>query len=99
MIDLIENVWMFNLLTYLIFSSPEPKAQVSFSDQNLSIVSRCRRCRSRRCWCCRKLFTFSSSSSEPLGQFQPTWHKASLGKGAQVCSNERPSPFPRGYNY
>ena len=47
------------------FSSPEPKAQVSFSDQNLSIVR-------RRCCCrCRNLFTFSSSSPEPLGQFQP----------------------------
>ena len=48
------------------FSSPEPKAQVSFSDQNLSVVRRCRRCRRcrrRR----RKLFTFSSSSPEPLG--------------------------------
>ena len=49
------------------FSSPQPKSQVSFSDQNLSIV--CRRCRS--CSLCRKLFTFSSSSPEPLGKFQP----------------------------
>ena len=54
------------------FSSPEPKAQVSFSDQNLSVVCRrCRRRRCRRCRRCRKLFTFSSSSPEPLGQFQP----------------------------
>ena len=30
----------------LIFSSPEPKAQVIFSDQNLSVVRR-RRCRRR----------------------------------------------------
>ena len=36
------------------------KVQVSFSDQNLSVVG----CR------CRKLFTFSSSSPEPPGQFQ-----------------------------
>ena len=36
-----------------------------FSDQKLSVVRRrCRRCR-------RQLFTFSSSSLEPLGQFQP----------------------------
>ena len=63
------------------FSSPEPKAQVSFSDQNLSVVRRCRRrCRRRR-WRCRKLFTFSPSSPEPLGQFQPFWHKAFLGEG------------------
>ena len=42
----------------IIFSSPEPKAQVSFSDQNLSVVRRCRCC----CRCRRKLFTVSSSS-------------------------------------
>ena len=46
-----------------------PKAQVSFSDQNVSVVRRCRRCRRR--WRRRKLFTFKSSSPEPLGQFQP----------------------------
>ena len=58
-----------------LFSSPEPKAQVSFSDQNLSVVRR------RRCCCpysC-KLFTFSSSFPEP--NFNQTWHEASLGKG------------------
>ena len=52
-----------------LFSSPEPKALVSFSGQNLSVVSCCRRhprCR-RCCWRCRKLFTFSSSPPEPLG--------------------------------
>ena len=43
-----------------------PEAQVSFSDQNVSVVCRLRRC---RFW--RKLFTFSSSSPEPLSQFQP----------------------------
>ena len=48
-----------------LFSSPELKAQVSFSDQNLSVVRR-RRCR-------RKLFTFSSP--KPLDLFQPNWHK------------------------
>ena len=42
-----------------LLSSPRQKAQVRFSDQNMSIVrGRCR---------CRKLFTFSSSSPEPLG--------------------------------
>ena len=38
-------------------------AQVSFSDQILSVVRRRR--------CCRKLFTFSFSSPEPRGHFQP----------------------------
>ena len=58
----------------LIFSSPEPKAQVSFSDHNLSVVRRCCRCCRRR-----KLFTFSSSSPEPLGQFQPNLAQNILG--------------------
>ena len=53
--------WCYtNLHSHVRFSSPKPKAQVSFSDQNLSIVC-CRRCS------CRKLFIFSSSSPEPLG--------------------------------
>ena len=50
-----------------LISSPEPKAQVSFSAQNLSVV----RHRCRCCCRCRKFFTFSSSSPEPQGQFQP----------------------------
>ena len=64
---------------------------MSFSDQNLSVASPCR-CRRRRCWCCRKLFTFSSSS-EPLGTTHP-WVK-----GIQICSNEGSRPFPRGDHY
>ena len=55
-----------------INSTPEPKSQVSFSDHNLSVV-----CRRR---CCHKLFTFSSSSPEPLDQFQPYLAQASLGE-------------------
>ena len=67
----------FVLMTKMrLFSSPEPKPQVSFSDQNLSVVRRCL-CRRRRC--CRKLFTFSSSSPEPLGQFQPNLAQSILG--------------------
>ena len=51
-----------------LFSSPEPKAQVNFSDQNLSVVRR-RRCCCRCRYCrCRKLFTLSSSP-EPLANF------------------------------
>lgn len=47
-----------------IISSLELKAQVSFSEQNLSVV--CRH------WHCSKLFTFSSfSTPEPMGRFQP----------------------------
>ena len=56
----------------MIFSSPEPRAQVSLYDQILSVVR-------RRCRCCHKLFTFSSSSPEPLGQFQPNLAQSILG--------------------
>ena len=28
------------------------------------------------------------SSPEPLGQFQPTWHKASLGEGTHGFTNK-----------
>ena len=58
---------------------------MSFSDQNLSVVRRCR----------RKRFTFSSSSPEPLGQFQPGT-KHPWMKGIQFSSNEGPRPFSRG---
>ena len=74
----IYTAWQSILYTKLflscLFSSPEPKAQVSFSDQNLSVVRRC-----RRRWRCRKLFTFSSSSPEPLCQFQPNLAQSILG--------------------
>ena len=72
-----------------IFSSPEPKAQVSFSEKNLSVVSRCRR---RGCWRCRKLFTFSSTG--PISTKVGTKHP--WVKGIQICSNEGPLPFPKG---
>ena len=64
-----------------IFSSPELKAQVSFSDHLSSVV-----CLSARpsvcpsvCLSFCKLFTFSSSSPEPLGQFQPNLAQSILG--------------------
>ena len=78
--------WIFLTCTihehlFPIFSSPEQKVQVSFSDHNLSVVRRhCRRRRRRRCrrrLC--KLFTLSSSSPEPLGQFQPNLAQSILG--------------------
>ena len=61
-----------------VFSSPEPKAQVSFSDKNLSVVV----------YVVViavvvsvgvNLFTFSSSSQEPLGQFQPNFAQSIHG--------------------
>ena len=62
---------------WCFFSSPEPKAQVSFSDKSFSVVRR--RCCCRHC--CHKLFTFSSSSPEPLDQFQPNLAQNILGWG------------------
>ena len=75
---------MRNLYTE-VFSSPELKAQVSFSDHLSSVVclSVCLSVRlSVRLSVCLsvcKLFTFSSSSPEPLGQFQPNLAQSILG--------------------
>ena len=68
-------------LANILFSSPELKAQVSFSDHLSSVV-----CLSVRLSVCLsvcpsvcKLFTFSSSSPELLGQFQPNLAQSILG--------------------
>ena len=50
--------------------STEPKADVSFSARNLTVVRRHRRCCCLRLCCC-KPFIFLSSSPESQGQFQP----------------------------
>ena len=81
-----------------IFSSPELKAQVSFSDHLLSGV-----CLSL-CLSVCKLFTFSTSSPDHWANFNQTWHKASLGEGDLSLFkfqslNKGPRPFPRGDNY
>ena len=88
-----------NWINCFYISSPEPKAQVSFSDQNLSVVRRgC--CRSRCCCSC-KLFTFSSSSPELMIEPISTKHgtKHPWVKGIQICSIDGPCPFPWGDNY
>ena len=41
-----------------------------------------------------KLYTFSSSPPEPLGQIQ----LVSLGEGDSSCSNKGPHPYPKGYD-
>ena len=52
------------------------------------------------CCCCHKLFMFSSSSLEPLEQFQPNLapniHRWRRFKYEQMKS---PRPFPKGDNY
>ena len=53
-----------------IFSSPQPKAHMPFSDQNLLVVHRRH---------CHKQFTFSSHSPEPLDQFQQNLARSILG--------------------
>ena len=77
-----EKLWFTSYVGDQVFSSPELKAQMSFSDHLSSVV-----CPSVHPYV-YKLFTFSSSSSEPLGQFLPN----SWVKGIQVCSNEAPRP-------
>ena len=86
---------IYSVHCFPCFTSPEPKAQVSFSYQNLSVFRRHCRCRSRCRRCrCRKVFTFSFYSPEILGQFPPnldTTHP--YENGIQVCSNEGPALF------
>ena len=66
---------LYLLFVHVYVCSPEQKAQVSFSDHNLFVVHRC--CPHRSCRC--KLFTFSSSSPDSLGQFQPNLAQSILG--------------------
>ena len=74
---------------HCVVSSHELKAQVSFSDQNFSVV-----CCGNLC-CCHKLFKFSSTGqiSTKLGIKHP-WMKV-----IKIYSNEGPHHFPRGDNY
>ena len=75
---------------YFVLAHLSRKVFVSFSDWNLSVVSR-RRCFHCNCW--RKLFTFSSSSPEPVSHFNQAWHIASCEKEIEVCGNEGRHPF------
>ena len=52
----------------LFFSLPELKAQVSFSDQNISVV--------RHCCCCRKLITFFSPPEPVWANFSQNLAKS-----------------------
>ena len=85
------------VISLLLFGSPEPKAQVSFSDHNSSFVRRrCHHC----CCCVLLLFISSSRTTESIStKLNQTRHKASLGKGDSIWSNEGPCPFRRGDNY
>ena len=86
---IINMVSLFHTLT--LFSSPELKAQVSFSDQNLSVVRRrCRRCRCRRF----HIFMFFSRTTGPISTKFGTKHPWVKGfkfvqmKGPALCQGE-----------
>ena len=95
MLASVQTVYICNIENVSPSAQTLLKAQVSFSDQNLSVVRR-RRCRS----CRRKLFTFLSHfSPEPLGRFQPNLAQSTPSvKGIHICSNDDPHLFPRGDN-
>ena len=75
-----------NLLLFKLFSSPELKAQVSFSDNFLSVV----------CLSTFHIFIFFSRTTGPISTKLGTNHP--FKKGIQVCSNEWPHPFRKGDN-
>ena len=88
----------FQKITFLwtdifLFSSPELKAQVSFSDHLWSVV-----CPSV---CPSVNFShFHLLLQNYWANFNQTWHKASLGKGdSSLLKWRAPRPFPRGDNY
>ena len=77
-----------------VFTSPEPKAQVSLFDHNLSVVRRLCRC------CCFNFFTFSSSYPEQLSKFQPNLAQSILGwREFNFVQMKGPALFSRGDNY
>ena len=75
----------------IVFSSPELKAQVSYSDHpSVVFLSVCLSVRPSVC----NLFTFSSSSPDPLGHFQPNLAQSILGsRGIQVVQMKGPAHF------
>jgi hypothetical protein len=83
----IGNVLVLHAIT-TVFSSPELKAQVSYSDRLLSVVRPS----------VRKLLHFRLLLQNHWVNFNQTWHKSSLGEGIQVSSNEGDCPSSRGDN-
>ena len=84
----LNRVESISTLSVIFFSSPELKAQVSFSDRLSSGV-----CPSV-CLSVCKLFLFSTSSQEPLGQFQPNLAQSILGwRGFNFVQMKGPALF------
>jgi hypothetical protein len=69
-----------------VFSTPELKTQVSFSDRLLSVI---------RLSVKTYIFNFSRTTGPILTTLSTNYL---CGKGIQVCSNEGERPFPRGDN-
>ena len=68
-------------LDYDIFSSPEPKAQVSFSDQNLSVIVFGVIVHGIGIGVVLNFSHFHLLLQNHWANFNQTWHKASLGEG------------------
>ena len=75
-----------NLLLFKLFSSPELKAQVSFSDNFLSVV----------CLSTFHIFIFFSRTTGSISTKLGTKHAWVVV--IQVCLNEKPHPSISGYN-
>jgi hypothetical protein len=74
------------LRVHIVFSSPELKAQVSYSDRPLSVCLFV------------NFYIFNFLLQNHCANFNQTWRKSSLGKDIQVSSNEGDCPSPRGDN-
>ena len=74
-----------------IFSSDEPKVQVSFSDQNVSVVGG-RRCRRRKLFF--YIFIFFSRTTGPISTKLSTNH--TWLTGIQVLFKWKVPPFSKG---
>lgn len=73
-----QIIFIINMIytVYQLFSSPESKAQVTFSNQDLSVVCRLRDRGRRRL----QLFTCSSLSPKPFGSFYSNMAKSHCAK-------------------
>jgi hypothetical protein len=81
---------------FVFVSSPELKAQVSFSDRPLSGVRLS--VRPSVCLSVCKLLHFRLLLQNRWANFNQTWHKSSLGEGNSSFSKEGDIPSPRGDN-
>jgi hypothetical protein len=89
-----ERIEDLILIRFDLFSSPELKAQVSFSDRLLSVVclSVC-----PSVWRLSvRLLHFQLLLQNRWANFNQSWHKSSLGKEDSELYKWRTPPFPKG---